>query len=80
MPGEVRGAAREVRKRLAKYKEKEDLLLVGAYQSGQDADLDLAIATRPQINSYLQQDLSEPSGLIEAQQGLVNLASLGIFN
>ena len=51
-----RGRARNVRRLLAAYHRSEDLLRVGAYKPGSDAELDAAIRLRPKIRSLLEQD------------------------
>ncbi|MGZ8493592.1 MAG: FliI/YscN family ATPase [Gemmatirosa sp.] len=49
------------------YREKEDLIMVGAYQKGSDATVDAAIALREQALGFLQQppDTSSPMGLTQ---------------
>src|SRR5271166_726373 len=44
---DVREAAQTLRAALAAYREKEDLIAVGAYQSGTDAIVDAAVTLRP---------------------------------
>ena len=51
--------ARTVRRLLAAYARGEDLLRVGAYRAGSDAELDQAIALRPHIRKLLQQGTAE---------------------
>ena len=41
------GAARTLRARLAAYREAEDLVLLGAYRDGSDAEIDAALARAP---------------------------------
>lgn len=76
-PADVRQAAAEVRKRLAVLQRNEELILVGAYESGSDQDIDLALQSRMAIEAYLQQPQDQPSTLEEAQQGLRALAAFG---
>ena len=47
------------RSNLALYKENEDLIRIGAYQSGQNEELDRAIAIYGPLQRFLQQDVSE---------------------
>ncbi|MCR9117233.1 MAG: FliI/YscN family ATPase [bacterium] len=47
--------ARTVRKRIADYRQKEDLIHIGAYQSGSDPEVDAAIASRDSIALFAQQ-------------------------
>jgi flagellum-specific ATP synthase len=71
---EVRAAGQEVRRLMAAYKEKEDLIAIGAYQHGADPITDLAIAKRDPINSFLRQRVDEPSTAEEADELLMQLA------
>jgi flagellum-specific ATP synthase len=48
-----------VRRALALYQRSEDLLRVGAYQSGSDPELDRAIAVYPEIMKFLRQSPDE---------------------
>jgi flagellar biosynthesis/type III secretory pathway ATPase len=41
------------------WREKEDLISIGAYQSGTDALLDSAIALRSEIDGFLRQLVDE---------------------
>ncbi len=41
------------------YNQSEDLISVGAYEDGSNAELDLAIKMRPQLCSFLQQSMDE---------------------
>ena len=50
---EHREAAQQVRELLAQYEENRDLITVGAYRSGADPKLDLAIAKMPAIEELL---------------------------
>src|SRR4051812_23198858 len=52
---EVQSAGQEVRRLMAAYKEKEDLIAIGAYQHGADPVTDMAIAKRDPINDFLRQ-------------------------
>ena len=73
---EARAAAGEVRKLLAAYREKEDLIAIGAYQAGTDPTTDAAIATRPAILDFLRQSLEDPSDATVADHGLAELVDL----
>jgi flagellum-specific ATP synthase len=59
----------------AAYREKEDLLMVGAYQKGSSPVLDAAVAHRPEILSFLQQSPEVASPLGETRQQLFALAA-----
>jgi flagellum-specific ATP synthase len=58
-PREQVQQARQVRQWLAKLSRARDLIQLGAYQAGQDADLDTAIRQQPQLLALLQQDMHE---------------------
>lgn len=55
-------AARQVRALLAAYREVEPLVRVGAFEPGQDALADRAVALQPAITDYLRQSADETSG------------------
>jgi flagellum-specific ATP synthase len=71
---EVQNAGMEVRRLMAAYKEKEDLIAIGAYQHGADPVTDVAIAKRDPINAFLRQAVTEPSTAEEADALLMALA------
>jgi flagellum-specific ATP synthase len=58
---EVRGAGTQLRKLLAAYRDKEDLIAIGAYQHGSDPVVDEAIAKRAPIDGFLQQTIDDVS-------------------
>jgi len=72
--GELAAAARTVRAALAKLREKEDLLAIGAYRAGSDPLLDAALANREAIERYLRQPVGEASTIEQADAGLLALA------
>ncbi|WP_345785262.1 FliI/YscN family ATPase [Roseisolibacter sp. H3M3-2] len=57
------------------YREKEDLILVGAYQKGSDAKVDAAIALREQALGFLQQAPDEASPMGMTQNTLSHLVA-----
>ena len=65
--------ARKLRKLISIYQENQDLLLMGGYIQGQDADLDLAVQLWPKIVSFLHQDQAESFSLSQTEQLLANL-------
>jgi flagellum-specific ATP synthase len=71
---EVRSAGDEVRRLLATYREKEDLIAIGAYQPGTDPRTDAAIAAREPIEAFLKQNVVEPSSAAEADAMVQQLA------
>lgn len=56
---ETQHAAEEARHLLAAYDQVEDLVNVGAYESGSDPETDRAIAAHPHLVNFLQQGINE---------------------
>jgi flagellum-specific ATP synthase len=71
---EVREAGERLRSALAAYREKEDLISIGAYQPGTDPILDAAIGLRPAMDAFLKQRVDEPCAVDEADRQLLGLA------
>ena len=72
---DVRGAGDDVRRLMAAYKEKEDLIAIGAYQPGTDPLTDAAIAARNPIEGFLRQRVDDPSSTADAERGVVELSA-----
>jgi flagellum-specific ATP synthase len=72
---QVRGAAGDVRRLMAAFREKEDLIAIGAYQRGTDPLVDAAIELRPAIEHFLRQRVEEPSTLAEADEMVCAIAA-----
>jgi len=66
-------AAQEVRRLLAIWQDIEDLVNIGAYAAGTNAEYDLAIQAKSWIEEYLRQRIDEPSGLDDARDRLFAL-------
>ncbi len=64
---------REIQRLMACYRDKEDLIAVGAYQEGTDAQVDLAICMRPTISDFLRQD---PDDLSDWNETLASIAEV----
>ena len=62
---------------MATYKEKSDLISIGAYQPGSDPAIDAAIAAREPIDMFLKQGVTEDSSAEDADHVLMQLATLG---
>lgn len=75
-PLEQRQAAARVRDALATYQRAEDLIQLGAYVSGTNPKLDLAIRARDELNQFLRQDAASKSGLDETLQRLGQIAEV----
>jgi flagellum-specific ATP synthase len=58
---EQRAAAVRLRRLLAAHRDVKELVEIGAYAAGSDADADDAIALLPRINDFLRQDVDSPS-------------------
>ncbi|MDQ6628938.1 MAG: flagellar protein export ATPase FliI [Pseudomonadota bacterium] len=56
-------AARRFRQLHARYQKARDLIQLGAYTPGHDADLDLAVRLHETMERLLQQDMHEPARL-----------------
>ena len=67
-------AASAVRDILATYKEAEDLINIGAYVSGSNPRIDLAISKIESIRHFLRQGVRESSSYEEALRGLYAVA------
>ena len=66
-------AASKIRNLLAAYEKNRDLILLGAYKTGTDKQVDLAIKKMPQINSFLQQPMHEVTSYNQAKSALIAL-------
>lgn len=67
-----------VRRLMAAYAESEDMISVGAYQSGSNPTLDEAIAAHDAIEEFLEQAENEPSSIENTIQKLGELAHMKI--
>jgi len=65
--------ARKLRKIVSVYQENQDLLLMGGYVQGQDADLDLAVQVWPKIVGFLHQDQAEHFSFVQTERLLANV-------
>jgi FliI/YscN family ATPase len=68
-----RAAIDVVQKLLAAYREKEELIAVGAYQAGTDPLLDTAIRLRPEIEAFLCQSPGERAEFGDTRAALLDL-------
>ncbi|WP_051662909.1 FliI/YscN family ATPase [Alicyclobacillus macrosporangiidus] len=71
-----KAAAQQVRAWLQKYSEVEDLLRIGAYQRGADAEADVAVSMFPKVAQFLAQSADEPATLGESVEELNRLAGV----
>jgi len=72
---EVARAGQRLRSALARLREKEDLVSIGAYQAGSDPALDTALAHRTAIDAFLRQPVDEPSDPHTCDAQLLELAA-----
>lgn len=70
---EARGAAQDLRAMMAAYRDKEDLISIGAYQAGTDPVVDAAVARRDEIAGFLCQNADERSTAEQADGDLLAL-------
>ncbi|MFM2404164.1 MAG: hypothetical protein RL223_2044 [Pseudomonadota bacterium] len=66
-------AARRTRALLAKLTKARDLIALGAYAPGHDAELDLAVRLQPQLLQLLQQGMHQRAGLDDSRRQLQQL-------
>ncbi len=71
---EHRAAANAAARLESSYREKEDLILVGAYNEGSDKGVDAALKLRPQLLNFLQQPPEEHSPIDSTKRSLVSIA------
>jgi len=65
--------ARRFKSLWSQYQRSRDLISVGAYVPGTDAETDRAIALHPAMQRFLQQDLAERCDLASASAALAAL-------
>ena len=68
-------AAQRFRQVYSAYRQRQDLIAVGAYQKGADPQVDQAIAMWPHLARFLQQETDDPVELGAAQERLASLAA-----
>ncbi|WP_027721484.1 FliI/YscN family ATPase [Maridesulfovibrio zosterae] len=74
IPSEVVAAGRKVTGQMATFRKVEDMVNIGAYQSGANPVIDAAIKIQPAINGFLQQLVEDKKTLDESIQLLIKLA------
>jgi flagellum-specific ATP synthase len=68
-------AARRLRQLLARVNKARDLIQLGAYAPGHDAELDTAVRLQPQMQALLQQDMHERAQLDGSRAQLQHLVA-----
>jgi flagellum-specific ATP synthase len=66
-------AAQRFKQLWSRYQQSRDLISVGAYVAGGDADTDLAIARQPVMANYLRQGLNESEKMASSRDLLLRL-------
>ena len=74
----VREASLEMRRLLAKYKDSEDMILVGAYQKGTNKELDTAIEKYSMIYDFLVQGVDEKADIGDTLERLAKITEIEI--
>jgi flagellum-specific ATP synthase len=69
-PREQVVGARRLRQLMSRLAKARDLIQLGAYAPGHDAELDLAVRLQPQIHALLQQDMHERAALEASRRQL----------
>ncbi len=69
-------SARRLRQLHAKYQKARDLIQLGAYSPGNDADLDVAVRLHEPIDAMLQQDMNQSADLSESIAALRRVLAL----
>ena len=69
-------ASRKFRRLVSLYLENRDLLLMGGYSPGQDAELDLAVSLWPELMNYIQQPENEKADFDSSRTELLKLMDL----
>jgi flagellum-specific ATP synthase len=67
--------AGRIRDLLATWTENEELIRLGAYRKGTDAEVDLAIQTRPELEKFLCQGVEERAGFNRTKQIMKRLGN-----
>jgi flagellum-specific ATP synthase len=65
--------ARKLRMLYSRYQKNRDLINLGAYVAGSDAQIDLAVALYPRMELFLQQGMRESAGFADSQHALFQL-------
>ncbi|MEL0587679.1 MAG: flagellar protein export ATPase FliI [Candidatus Thiodiazotropha sp. (ex. Lucinoma kazani)] len=63
-------AARSFKHLYSLYQQNRDLISVGAYESGSDEQIDIAISAMPALSQFLRQDMHTPVTLSQSQDDL----------
>jgi flagellum-specific ATP synthase len=75
---DVQVAAQELRRLMAAYRDKRDLIAIGAYERGSDPVTDRAIDLHAAIDAFLCQKVDEPTPAEQADELLIQLVGAGL--
>ncbi|MBY0385191.1 flagellum-specific ATP synthase FliI, partial [bacterium] len=67
-------AARNLKRKLAIYRDAEDLINVGAYKKGVSHEIDEAVACYGELNRFLRQELTQASHFSETVSELLSIS------
>jgi flagellum-specific ATP synthase len=67
--------ARRFKRLCARLEESRDIIAIGAYRPGNDAELDRAVVLRPAIESFLRQDMTSATALAKSVAALAEIVS-----
>ena len=70
---EHRAMVSEITRLMAAYRDAEDLIQIGAYSKGNNADVDRAIALLPRLRHFLRQDQHDDATLEQSMELLAEL-------
>lgn len=70
---EHRHAAKKLNEVVANYAKERDLILIGAYESGSNPQVDYAIEKIDEVNQFLRQDLYEKVDFKESTERLIEI-------
>lgn len=79
VPSEVLALTQQVRDLLATYREAEDLILIGAYKSGQNAKVDRAVQLIDRLNQFLKQSATQKVTIEESWKELKELMATPVL-
>jgi flagellum-specific ATP synthase len=71
--GEQVALARRFNRLCGRLEENRDIITIGAYRPGNDAELDQAVALRPALESFLRQDMTSAASLAASVAALSDI-------
>lgn len=66
-------ASRKLKEVIANYEKERDLILIGAYESGSNPEVDYAIEKVDEVNTFLKQNVNDKVDLTESVEQLITL-------